>query len=266
MAFYTDQDIIYRINDEENRPAQEDNLRIDIQLEERRVIIQIKELGLEKVTEHVFGCSEYRDDVKRLLYQLLSKYTGRTCAWGTLTGVRPTKLPMKQLKDGQSCQELYRMMQERYYCSEEKARLCTDVAAIELQLLEEIHYQKGYSVYIGIPFCPTVCNYCSFASTPLNRLKDAEQRLDRYLDALEIECKAFQSGIAGKQLSSIYIGGGTPTSLNERQLRRLMSIVCEWLQRFQNLKIIVQLHCPGSSSSSSCLQELPCTPVDQHLS
>lgn len=113
-------------------------------------------------------------------------------------------------------------MQETYYCSEEKALLAIDIAKREKRILADIHYEKGYSLYIGIPFCPTTCLYCSFTSFPIFSWKD---RVGEYLTALEKEIDFVREACQDKILDSVYIGGGTPTTLEPEELRRLLSKV-----------------------------------------
>ncbi len=157
--------------------------------------------------------------VKHLLYHLLSKFTKRVLPWGTLTGIRPTKIPVALMEKGYVNDEIKAYMKETYFATEEKIELSIDIARRELKVLEKIDYKEGYSIYIGIPFCPTTCLYCSFTSYPIVMW---EKRVDEYLDALckeiEFTAKAFQNKI----LNTIYIGGGTPTTLNANQLDRLL--------------------------------------------
>ena len=110
-------------------------------------------------------------------------------------------------------------MKQTYFASDEKIRLATDIAERELSLLSKIDYDNGYSLYIGIPFCPTTCLYCSFTSYPI---ASWVKRVDSYLDALEREIEFAAVKFAGRHLNSIYIGGGTPTTLEPYQLDRLI--------------------------------------------
>ncbi len=107
---------------------------------------------------------ETKNRLKQNLYALLSDATGQYLPWGTLTGIRPTKIPMKLLEEGKSRDEIYTYMKQTYFASDEKICLATDIAERELSLLSKIDYDNGYSLYIGIPFCPTTCLYCSFTS------------------------------------------------------------------------------------------------------
>lgn len=140
--------------------------------------------------------------------------------WGTLTGVRPAKLVWTMWNNGLSDDEVYARLSNDYLVTPEKARLAIKVAKSEKRIVENGRGKIG--LYIGIPFCPTRCLYCSFTSYPLDKYA---KKVDMYLDALEKEIRFTAELIKGKSLESIYIGGGTPTSLNETQLTRLLTLV-----------------------------------------
>ena len=110
-------------------------------------------------------------------------------------------------------------MQETYYVSKEKGILSIEIAKREKELLSTLHYQDGYSLYIGIPFCPTTCLYCSFTSYPIVSWK---KRMDEYLTALEKEIDFTAEIYRDKILDTVYIGGGTPTTLEADELDRLL--------------------------------------------
>ena len=162
---------------------------------------------------------ETKNRLKRGIYQMFSEYTGQTLPWGTLTGIRPTKIPMSMLEEGKSEDEIRTFMADTYFCSPEKTELSIDIAKRELGLLNKLDYEKGYSLYIGIPFCPSTCLYCSFTSYPLSAW---EKRVDEYLDALEKEIDYTAEQYRERHLNTIYIGGGTPTTLAPYQLDRLI--------------------------------------------
>lgn len=156
------------------------------------------------------------------LYDWLCKNTTTELAWGILTGVRPTKLMMTLLESGMSEDEVKQWMKENYRITDAKADLGLQVAQKEKELLEKLDYENGYSLYIGIPFCPSICSYCSFSSYPIGLWK---KRVDEYLDAV---CKelSFISEVAkqnNKKLNTVYVGGGTPTTLEAHQLDRLFT-------------------------------------------
>ena len=154
------------------------------------------------------------------------KLTGRTLPWGNLTGIRPAKLAMAMLESGMKNSEAAQEMRERYLVSPEKTALAIAIANRERELLKDIDYENGYSLYVGIPFCPSICLYCSFSSYPLKQWKN---KVDLYLDALckEIEAVSRIMEEKGRKLDTVYIGGGTPTTLEPEQLKRLLDALME---------------------------------------
>ena len=163
-----------------------------------------------------------KNELKQQLYYLLTVYAGKTLPWGTLTGIRPTKIPMELLEEGKSEDEIRSYMKETYLASDEKIELSLSVAKRELELLSRIDYENGYSLYVGIPFCPSTCLYCSFTSYPLAKWAN---RMDEYLDALEKEIAFTAEVCKHKVLNSVYIGGGRPTTLSAEQMDRLLTMI-----------------------------------------
>lgn len=163
--------------------------------------------------------AETKNALKEHLYRLLEEETGRSLPWGTLTGIRPTKIPMQLLDEGKSKEEVASYMKKTYLASDEKIDLSIAIAERERALLSKLDYKDGYSLYIGIPFCPSTCLYCSFTSYPLASWRT---QVDAYLDALEKELDYVAAKNYHKKLNSIYIGGGTPTTLEPYQLDRLI--------------------------------------------
>lgn len=166
----------------------------------------------------------YKNTFKRFLYTSLSDYTGKKLPWGNLTGIRPTKIAMGLLEEGKSEEEVTQFMEEEHYVSREKADLSLEIAVREKEILSHVHYEDGYSLYIGIPFCPTTCLYCSFTSYPICKFRD---RVEEYIDCLIKEMQFTAKACAGKVLDSVYIGGGTPTTLEADQLDRLLTALKE---------------------------------------
>ncbi len=167
---------------------------------------------------------ETKNRLKQTLYRLLSDFSGRTLPWGTLTGIRPVKIPMGMLEDGRSEAEIRDYMRRTYFATDEKINLGIEIAGRERELLSAIDYEDGYSLYIGIPFCPSTCLYCSFPSFSIEMWRD---RVEDYLDALGREIDAAARMMGGKYVNSVYIGGGTPTSLAPEQLDRLLTHIGE---------------------------------------
>ena len=166
--------------------------------------------------------SDDREEIKREFYELLSGMTGARPPWGTLTGVRPLK-PALDICRESTVGDMRRIMRERYLMSDAKASLLADIADYQLSYVTGVPWEKA-SVYIGIPFCPTRCAYCSFASN----VASGEER-EVYLQHLLREI-AYAGRLAtenGIQTESVYIGGGTPTTLTADQLEMLINKVSE---------------------------------------
>ncbi|MBQ9118945.1 MAG: coproporphyrinogen dehydrogenase HemZ [Lachnospiraceae bacterium] len=164
----------------------------------------------------------YKDCLMRKLYLILQKLTGKTLPWGIMTGIRPTKQVLERLEEGESAEQIRSFLKEEYYCTDEKIETSLTVAKKEHEILTELDYRNGYSVYIGIPFCPSTCYYCSFPSFPI---KIHGHLMEAYLAALKKEIQYAATAIPGKKLQSIYIGGGTPTTLSAEQLDDLFTAV-----------------------------------------
>ena len=166
----------------------------------------------------------YRNYLHRSLYDMLHEVTGKELPWGTLTGIRPTKQALERIFEGESKESIAKYFKTEYLCSGEKTDLCIRVAEKEQKLLYGIEDKDSYSVYIGIPFCPSICLYCSFSSYSL---KQYEAYVEPYLEALFKEIEYAGTCFPEKKLVSIYIGGGTPTTLSAEQLQRLLRKVKE---------------------------------------
>ena len=158
--------------------------------------------------------------VNQNIYRWLVQVTKRELSWGIMTGVRPTKPMMQLLEEGYTDKEVIAWMQDNYCVTEGKASLGLKVAKKEKELLEQLDYEDGYSLYIGIPFCPTTCSYCSFTSYSITEWKE---RVDAYLDAVCKELTFIADACKDKKLNTVYVGGGTPTTLEPRQLERLLT-------------------------------------------
>ena len=199
--------------------------RIDIEYAPEQIRIVLKDEAGEREDSFAVAFEDRKETknlLKQHLYRMLEAYSGSDLPWGTLTGIRPTKIPMKLLEDGKRRTEIEQYMKDTYFASDEKIGLSIDIAEREQRLLQKIDYENGYSLYIGIPFCPTTCLYCSFTSYPLSAWRS---QVDAYLDALEKEIRFTAVKFYHKKLNSIYIGGGTPTTLEPYQLDRLIRTI-----------------------------------------
>ena len=160
---------------------------------------------------------------KQTLYDLLRQMTGIHPPWGSLTGVRPTHLMLEALAEGLSPEAAVRRLVRDYDVILPKAELLAEIAAVQRRL--PAPGDAFMDVYIGIPFCTTRCAYCSFSS---GEIGDGSL-VGPYMDALEREIRACAPLIAGsgRSLRALYVGGGTPTALPEKEFRRLLSLILE---------------------------------------
>jgi len=213
----------------EKEPKEPWQLRINLHYYFDRVEVEIYEEEQLRARETVEvdyykERKETKNVIKRLLYQMLCKQTGKELPWGDLTGIRPTKIAMGLLESGMSNLETANYMRNTYLSGNEKTALAIRIANKERQILENIHCKDGYSLYIGIPFCPSICAYCSFSSNPIHQWRN---RVDDYLAALCKEIQFVADIYKDKILDTIYIGGGTPTTLDEDQIKRLLEVIAE---------------------------------------
>ena len=161
-----------------------------------------------------------------LTYGLLREWTGLRPPWGKMTGVRPVRLIHDKRAAGWPEADIDRLFLQRYDCSAEKYRMAKAIADLQEPILRRGGEERAYSLYIGIPFCPSRCSYCSFISCNLDR---DHKLVQPYVDCLCRELAAIraEADAAGLHLQTVYIGGGTPTSLSAAQLRQLMGTVRE---------------------------------------
>lgn len=159
-----------------------------------------------------------KNEAKRTLFDQLSQLTGQKPDWGTLTGVRPAKLCMEYFRKGNDPDQVRRILKDTYYLSDEKIKLLIDLCLLQKDILKDCD-PRAVGIYAGIPFCPTRCVYCSFTS---NQVK--YEKIPPYLAALhkEIDFVGQHLKNIGRQAESIYIGGGTPTTLNADDLGQLI--------------------------------------------
>ena len=144
-------------------------------------------------------------------------------AWGALAGVRPTKITTKHMLAGGTAQSAQNLLRDVYYVTPERRELAVDCSISTVKAVEMLE-PTDLSLYIGIPFCPTRCAYCSFVSRTIGKRTEL---LEPYLAALmqEMEVTGKLLANSGRKVRTIYIGGGTPTTLSEAQLCRLMDAV-----------------------------------------
>lgn len=162
-----------------------------------------------------------KNAVKISIYKVLEQVVGYTPKWGILTGIRPAKLASAMLADGKNGDEIIEAFKGDYLVSQEKARLALSVAENSRRITKaHDSVENSVNLYAGIPFCPSRCLYCSFTSYPADKFGGL---IKSYLDCLRAEIAA----LPRLPVNSVYIGGGTPTSLNAEQLRYLLSFISD---------------------------------------
>jgi oxygen-independent coproporphyrinogen III oxidase len=152
---------------------------------------------------------------------VLQDLTGIRQKWGILTGIRPTKLIHKQNQLGTPKQEVHAKLKEEYLISEEKIRLMQNIVDRQLSVVPDLYdVQNEVSIYIGIPFCPTKCAYCTF---PAYAILGKQGRVDSFLAGLHYEIQEMGRWLKekGVKITTIYYGGGTPTSITAEEMDAL---------------------------------------------
>lgn len=199
----------------------------------------LKEDGIEIEVVFNYGgekredkCKESLDELKyadeelilaRHVYEILSSYTGKKQKWGILTGVRPVKLIGKAIEEGMGYDDLRKAFVEKRLLSAEKFNLAYKTYFNEKKI-RDLSQKDSFSLYVGIPFCPSRCSYCSFVSQSVEKSKKI---LDPYLESLckEVEYTGELVKKLGLKLMTVYIGGGTPTVLSAEQLTKLTNTI-----------------------------------------
>ena len=231
-SFYPGEDVAVYTADEKEKVQEERNLLF---------CVAIPEYPPE-------ARKETRDRLKQEIYTTLRVLTGQNLPWGMLSGIRPTKIPMKMLTEGKSREEILDHLTGYDFVSREKANLACSVAEKEFELLGKLHLtEESFSLYLHIPFCPSICSYCTFSS---NSVRAYEKQLDDYLTVMLDEMEQVRDGLAGRGCgtspTTVYIGGGTPTALSARQLERVLDRVHAAWDTAKTLEFTVEAGRPDS--------------------
>ena len=175
--------------------------------------------ALDQAAEAVYHVVQHA--LKMAFYQAGTALLGTEPPWGALTGVRPVKLPTKAMKQGANPAQARAELEQEYRVSPRRAQLALDCAQASLAVDRSLEPSQ-VSLYIGIPFCPTRCAYCSFVSADVGRTL---RLVEPYLEAVFQELSATAAALeeAGLTIRSLYMGGGTPTTLSADQMDRLLT-------------------------------------------
>ena len=180
-------------------------------------------LGIDLSGDDYAREGQRRRAIGMSFFRAAREVTGIAPPWGSLTGIRPAKVATERMEKGRTPEEAERDLEEIYFVTPQRAKLCLD-AALAARKAEALLEERDISLYIGIPFCPTRCAYCSFVS---NSVEKTFHLVEPYLEALhqEVASAADMVKELGLRVRSFYMGGGTPTTLTADQMDRLLSAV-----------------------------------------
>ncbi|WP_107943309.1 coproporphyrinogen III oxidase [Metasolibacillus fluoroglycofenilyticus] len=178
--------------------------------------------------------------LSHVMLDVLEQYTGMTQQWGILTGVRPTKLYHKYRKAGMHEEEIFAVLKKDYRLSDAKISLMKEIVARQLQIIPDLdELGQEISIYIGVPFCPTMCAYCTFPAYAIQSNRK-QGRVDKFIDGLHIELREMGKWLTEKnmRITSIYWGGGTPTSIEADEMDALYKTMFESFPNPQTIREI----------------------------
>ncbi len=238
------------------------NLKIEFHEEnyEYEVLIHENEITIVKEDEswyfEISKDNHIKEEIRKGIFSYLKEKTGKIFPWGTLIGIRPSKRAMTLIKEGKNNKEIVDFYHRTSLTSEQKAKLCIEVAENELKLMDED--REKISVYIGMPYCPSKCLYCSFTSNPIAR---KEKEVEEYIKTLLWEIKTVAEEIKRLNLTidTVYFGGGTPTAVNEQQFRIVMESIYEnFISNFKIREFTVEGGRPDSITYDKlmCMKEM----------
>lgn len=206
----------------------------DIKIIIRELEIEIYDLELRiknKVDMNIYNKKERKREIKCSIFKFLQKKIRFNPKWGILTGIRPSKIADKMINEGYSDDEIIKYYKEKYLVSEEKSKLAIKISKSNHDINKK--NESYVSIYLSIPFCMSICTYCTFGSLVYEKYKNYTTR---YLEALNKEIIHTIEYIEKKNLkiSSIYFGGGTPTAIDEENFEKMLSFVYNNLLRGNN--------------------------------
>lgn len=183
--------------------------------------------------------------MKSRLYQFLQELSPADRPWGALTGIRPSYLPTRMLAHGLAPKEIPPLLVSQYQVKADKAALALELAQVEAEILGEVP-PKAALIYVGIPICPSRCTYCSFVAQDARRYMGF---LDTYVEAILQEVKGLFQDPGWKEkytYPALYIGGGTPSILSERQLEYLLKELLETIPLANGVEFTVEAGRPDT--------------------
>lgn len=203
-----------------------------VEINEESINIKDKEENLQR--KYFFESDlTHKENIKKFMFKYLKERNGKVMPWGTLVGIRPSKIALSLINEGKDNEYIINYFDKHFYTRKDKVELCIDVAKVEKELVNES--TNKISVYIGMPFCPTRCLYCSFTSNPIGSCKNI---VEPYLKGLYFEIEETARYIKKKNLDieCVYFGGGTPTSVNDEQFEKTMEHIYNSFVRENKIK------------------------------
>lgn len=197
----------------------EEEYDINIIINEDSVVVEYKGI----VKKYGFDVElALKENIKKCIFDFFTEQSGKILPWGILIGIRPSKIALSLINEGKNDDYIIEYYQKHFSLRKDKAELCIKVAKLEKELVNE--NTNLVSVYIGMPFCPTRCLYCSFTSSPIESCKNI---VEPYLNALQLEIVETAKYIKKNNLriQCVYFGGGTPTAVNDEQFEEIMQHV-----------------------------------------
>ncbi|MGM0395774.1 MAG: coproporphyrinogen dehydrogenase HemZ [Bacillota bacterium] len=228
-AFYSEEEVqvvddrtfITEEKDEDAVRISMDNNIYRVSLLRGNEIVDTEEIPYSKLDFYRNERASRNNTVKHLIYKVLDRNLKTNLPWGILTGTRPVKIAKILMDKGLDIDETLDTLTEAYLLRPDKARLIIQVSIGQKKILESIE-KNSYSIYIGIPFCPTRCFYCSFPTLNADKYGSS---MERYVENLIHELEDNASMMEKWAINTIYIGGGTPTSLPVELMERLLKYI-----------------------------------------
>lgn len=231
-VFFPREEILYI--DTEDEYLGEGVLITNLLYEEGESIFSTTKLYIDNVlvkqsTENISVIEIYRDSVdknirigiKKSLYDTLISMSESKIPWGVLTGIRPVKIVHDLLDKNIEESEIIRVLTEEYRLYPNKAKLILNIGKKQRKYIEPLDKDR-YSLYVSIPFCPTRCLYCSFPALPIGRY---ERYVTEYTSRVIHEIQSISLLMKGKKINTVYIGGGTPTSIPPKELEKIIQVI-----------------------------------------
>ncbi|WHX79628.1 coproporphyrinogen III oxidase [Priestia flexa] len=246
-------DLFFEESDVSFTSNQEEDLQITFTLtvnEQISAHIALKARDHDKVYKeeltkpNLVGLSEkeqfkqVKNVVLRVFLSVLQEYTNIVQKWGVLTGIRPTKLLHMKLQAGKTKEEAHQELKEQYLITDDKIQLMQDIVDRQLAAVPDLHELSGeVSIYIGIPFCPTKCAYCTFPAYAINGRQGS---VNSFLGGLHYEIREIGKWLKENniKITTVYYGGGTPTSITAEEMDMLYEEMYESFPDVKNIREI----------------------------